>query len=51
MDAAIDDTFGVDGAAHPKLRRGGSLRPVLEMHLAALLMYYPEMIDAGFLTG
>jgi len=51
MDAAIDDTFGLDGAAHPKLRRGGSLRPVLEMHLAALLMYYPEMIDAGFLTG
>jgi hypothetical protein len=49
MQAAIDYCFDINNAAHPKHRRGGSLRVVLEMNMAALIMYYPDMLSDGVL--
>ena len=56
MDEVIDRCFRINNASHPKHRRRGSLRPVLEMNLAALIMYYNDLVtegspDCGLLTA
>lgn len=56
MEDVIDYSFDINNASHPKHRRGGSLRVVLQMNLAALIMYYNDLVtdgspDRGLLTN
>jgi len=47
----IDELFVVSATSLSMLQRGGSLRPMVEASLAALIMYYPERSRKGQADG
>ena len=45
INGVLNYCFDINSASHPKLQEGGSLRPVLEMNLAALFKAYHSLVD------